>query len=358
MLKRKMIIGLTGTLGAGKGKIAEILVNRGFKHYSVRGFINEEIVNRRLEISRDNMVRVANDLRAMHGPSFIIEKVYEKAKDYGGNCIIESIRNQGEVDALKRKGDFILVAIDANPKVRYQRNSIRGTETDSVSFEKFIEEEQREMFNLDSNKQNLSKCISMADFKITNNGSIQDLEKDVNEILRRIGFAEETPNKTKKRQKYISWDDYFMGVSILSGKRSKDPNTQVGACIVNGERRIVGIGYNGFPQGCDDEYFPWSREGTFLETKYPYVVHAELNAILNSMGKDLKGSTLYVAMFPCNECAKAIIQTGIKRLVFLLDKYAHTDGEKAARKMFDAAGVKYEQLVPKDKEILLNFEGN
>ncbi|MCF7953413.1 MAG: dCMP deaminase family protein [Spirochaetales bacterium] len=159
-----------------------------------------------------------------------------------------------------------------------------------------------------------------------------------------------------KRNDYIGWDEYFMGVALLSAKRSKDPSTQVGACIVNEDKKIVGVGYNGFPMGCSDDVFPWEREGAFLDTKYPFVSHAELNAILNSISRDLKNCTIYVALFPCNECAKAIIQSGIRRVVFLRDKYAHTDVVKASKMMFDQAGVSYVQLVPKEKSILLNFD--
>ncbi|MDY5306331.1 deoxycytidylate deaminase [Fusobacterium gastrosuis] len=156
------------------------------------------------------------------------------------------------------------------------------------------------------------------------------------------------------RENYINWDSYFMGIAILSSMRSKDPNTQVGACIVNEEKRIVGVGYNGFPKGCEDTEFPWEREGEFLETKYPYVCHAELNAILNSI-KSLKNCTIYVALFPCNECSKAIIQSGIKEIVYLSDKYASTDINKASKKMLDAAGVKYRKLETEREELKLNF---
>lgn len=156
------------------------------------------------------------------------------------------------------------------------------------------------------------------------------------------------------RKNYINWDDYFMGIAILSAMRSKDPNTQVGACIVNEEKRIVGVGYNGFPKGCEDTEFPWEREGEFLETKYPYVCHAELNAILNSI-KSLKNCTIYVALFPCNECSKAIIQSGIKEIVYLSDKYASTDINKASKKMLDAAGVKYRKLETEREELKLIF---
>ena len=142
---------------------------------------------------------------------------------------------------------------------------------------------------------------------------------------------------------YISWDEYFMGVALLSSKRSKDPNTKVGACIVNNEHRIVGIGYNGFPVGCDDDKFPWGRDGDFLDTKYPYVVHAEPNAILNANSKT-QGCTLYVSLFPCNECAKLIIQSGIKEIVYMDDKYNGTESDIASKKMLDAAGVKYRKM--------------
>lgn len=158
-----------------------------------------------------------------------------------------------------------------------------------------------------------------------------------------------------KREDYISWDEYFMGIAMLSAKRSKDPNTQVGACIVDKDSKIVGIGYNGFPIGCSDDNLPWSRDAeNSNETKYPYVVHAEANAILNST-KDLHGARIYIDLFPCNECAKLIIQSGIKEVVFLSDKYKDTDSVKASRKMFNLSGVKERQLIVKNKKITLDF---
>jgi len=145
------------------------------------------------------------------------------------------------------------------------------------------------------------------------------------------------------REDYISWDQYFMGISKLSGLRSKDPNTQVGACIVNQSNRIVGIGYNGFPSNCDDVAFPWGNDGDYLDTKYPFVVHAELNAILNAR-QNLEGCKLYVSLFPCNECAKAIIQSGISEVIYESDKYLGTDSNLASKKLFDAANVSYRQM--------------
>lgn len=158
-----------------------------------------------------------------------------------------------------------------------------------------------------------------------------------------------------KREDYINWDEYFMGVALLSAKRSKDPNTQVGACIVTEDKRIVGLGYNGLPRGCSDDEFPWEREGEFLNTKYPFVCHAELNAILNST-KSLKDCIIYVALFPCHECSKAIIQSRIKEIVFLSDKYSGTDSDLASKRMLDAAGVTYRKLKPNIDKLILSFD--
>lgn len=156
-----------------------------------------------------------------------------------------------------------------------------------------------------------------------------------------------------KSKEYITWDQYFMGVAKLSALRSKDPNTKVGACIVNEKKRIVGIGYNGLPYGCSDDEFPWEREGEFLETKYPYVVHAEPNAILNSTNK-LDDATLYVTLFPCNECAKLIIQSGIKEIVYVSDKYNGSNDNVASKRMLTAAGVKCRQM--KNVEVIIKAD--
>jgi dCMP deaminase len=158
-----------------------------------------------------------------------------------------------------------------------------------------------------------------------------------------------------KRTNYISWDEYFMGIALLSGQRSKDPSSQVGACIVSNDNKILSIGYNGFPVGCSDDEISWEREGNFVDTKYPYVCHAELNAILNYTGATLKGSKIYVALFPCNECAKAVIQTGIKEVIYLSDKYADTDSVKVSKKLFDMAGVKYKQYIKKGRTLELEL---
>ena len=158
-----------------------------------------------------------------------------------------------------------------------------------------------------------------------------------------------------KRKDYLSWEEYFMGLAMLSAERSKDPSTQVGACIVDKDLKIVSVGYNGAPRGYDDDKdMTWEREGEFLNTKYPYVCHSELNAILNS-NIPVKGCKLYVTLFPCNECAKVVIQSGIKEIIYLSDKYDGTKENIAAKKMFDACGVSYRKYQSKGKELKLNL---
>ncbi len=158
-----------------------------------------------------------------------------------------------------------------------------------------------------------------------------------------------------KREDYISWDEYFMGVAKLSSMRSKDPNTQVGACIVSADHKILSMGYNGFPKGCSDDDFPWAREGEPLDNKYFYTTHSELNAILNYRGGSLEGSILYVSLFPCNECAKAIIQSGIKTVVYDEDKYKNTPGVIASKRMLRAAGVEIRKYEHTDREIKITL---
>ena len=158
-----------------------------------------------------------------------------------------------------------------------------------------------------------------------------------------------------KRMDYISWDEYFMGIALLSAYRSKDPGTQVGACIVSQEKKIMTVGYNGMPSGCSDDDFPWEREGAPLDTKYLYVCHAEMNAILNSGHNDLRGSTIYTTLFPCAECTKALIQKGVKEVIYLSDKYAGQDLFVAAKRMMDSAGVVYREYIPTGRELMIHI---
>ena len=182
-----IIIGITGTLGAGKGTLVDYLVeHKGFAHFSVRSFLTEEIERRGLAVNRDNMVLVANELRANFSPAYIAEQLFEQAKLSGQNCIIESIRTPGEAECLKQKGMFTLLAVDAKPELRYERIRGRNSETDQVSFDTFLENEKREMDSDDPNKQNLRRCIAMADFALENNGSTKDLFEQLENILHQI----------------------------------------------------------------------------------------------------------------------------------------------------------------------------
>lgn len=157
-----------------------------------------------------------------------------------------------------------------------------------------------------------------------------------------------------KREDYISWDEYFMGIALLSTNRSKDPNTTVGACIVSSDNRILSIGYNGSPRGLSDDNMPWDRDGGFIETKYAYVCHSELNAILNYHG-NLENTKIYVTLFPCNECAKAIVQAGIKEVIYYCDKYATTDSNIVSKKIFDEVGIKYRKYEPTNRKITIEL---
>ena len=349
-----MILGITGTLAAGKGTIVDYFKTKGFLHYSVSDFIKEIVLKRNLPMNRDSMVLIGNELREKNSPSFIVDELYSRAKNSGKNCIIESLRTPGEIYSLKEKDEFYLIAVDAPVKLRYERAIERQSEKDFVSLETFIENEKREFENTDPNKQNLKKCMELANFKIINDGNIEELESKLKDILDKINVEK---NKVSKREDYISWDEYFMGVALLSAKRSKDPSTQVGACIVDEDKKIVGTGYNGTPTGIPDEEFPWAREGDYLQTKYPYVCHAELNAILTSTRRNLKACTLYVALCPGNEFAKAIIQSGIKKVIYLSDKYANLDIFIASRKLFELANVELKKL-ELNKKINIDFKND
>lgn len=183
------------------------------------------------------------------------------------------------------------------------------------------------------------------------------MEESLNDTANALSTLSLQRDINSKREDYLEWDEYFMAIAFLASMRSKDPCTQVGACIVNSENRIVGVGYNGFPMGCHDDEFSWKKVSSDpLDLKYLYVCHAEVNAILSKNTLDLKNCRMYVALFPCNECAKIIIQSGLKSVIYMSDKYAHETETLAAKKMFHAAGVRYRQYVPKSKKITIDFD--
>lgn len=181
------IIGITGTLGAGKGTIVEYLIRKyGYYHYSVRGYLIDEVNRRGLPINRDTFVEVANDLRAHHSPSYITDELYKQAESKGFDAIIESVRTPGEVDSLRKNPHFVLLAVDADPKIRYQRIVNRNSETDHVSYHTFIENEQREMSSTDPNCQNVGKCMQMADYVLQNNGDFDLLHRQIDEVMKKL----------------------------------------------------------------------------------------------------------------------------------------------------------------------------
>ena len=327
-------IGITGTLGAGKGTIVDYLVqNKGFVHYSVRAFLIEEIKRRGLEANRDTMTEVGNDLRAKHTPSWIVEQLYEQAAASGCNCIIESVRTPGEVDALRGKPNFYLFAVDADPKVRYERAVLRGSETDHVSFETFLANEQREMDNTDPNKQNLKYCIENADFRFDNGGTIEQLNAQVEEVLQKITYHRP------------SWDEYFMELANAASRRATCDRGRSG-CVIVKDKQLLVTGYVGSPSGlphCDEVGHQLKKtvheDGTVTE-HCVRTVHAEQNAICQAakLGISLNNSTLYCRMTPCRVCAMLIINCGITRVV--CEKKYHAGAE--SEEMFRKAGVKLE----------------
>jgi len=338
-----MIIGITGTLGAGKGTIVKYLLKNNFKHYSVRDFLTEEILKRGLEPNRDNMIFVANELRKNFGPSYIVEKLYETAKSVDGNSVIESIRCPGEVTALKNKGDFVLFSVDADVETRYSRIVGRAGTTDRVSFDEFLNQEQREMNSNNPNEQNLQKCIDMADYKIKNDWTIDELNKKVEKVLNAVW---------KKSSRYVrpSWDEYFIEIMNSVSKRVTYDRARAGGggCVITKDKHILVTGYVGSPPGCEhcDDVGHQFKETIHEDGKVTNhcvrTTHAEQNAICQAakLGIPLDGSTLYCFMSPCYTCAKLIITSGIKRVVALKDYHASED----SKKIFADADVRFELL--------------
>lgn len=341
-----IIIGITGTLGAGKGTIVDYLLQtEGFEHFSARQFIVEEIEKRNLSVNRDSMVAVGNDLRAKHSPSYIAEQLYEKAKLTGKNCVIESLRTVGEINALKKKGNFYLFSVDADPKIRYERITKRQSESDKVSYEKFLDDEKRELTSNDPNKQNLSECIKLADYKFENNKTIDELNKNISLIMEKIKLKDVNNNNDgyDKDYKRPSWDDYFLEVANTVAKRATCNRGRSG-CVIARDKQILVTGYVGSPQGlshCDDvghQYKKVIHEDGHVSTHCVRTVHAEQNAICQAAkrGISLNNSTLYCRMTPCRTCAMLIINCGITKVVCEKKYHAGIESEE----MFQKAGIK------------------
>jgi len=336
-----MIIGITGTLGAGKGTIANYLVKkRKFHHFSVRGFLIEEIKKRKLLVNRDSMVFVANDLRKKFGAGYIADTLYERAVKKGGSGVIESLRVPLEVETLKKNGNFYLFAVNANPRLRYQRNIKRGSETDKQTYKSFLADEKREMISRNPTKQNIKKCIKMANYKFSNDSTPNHLYSQVEKVLKEIKEKSKTKPEKYKRP---SWDDYFMEVTNAIGHRGTCDRGRSG-CIIAKDKQILATGYVGSPAGfphCDDighDLKKTIEEDGSISLHCVRTVHAEQNAICQAAkrGTPIDGATMYVKMTPCRTCAMLLINCGIKR-VYAERKY-HSGAEEVLKK----AGVKME----------------
>ncbi len=331
-----MIIGLTGSLAAGKGVVANFLKKKGFVYLSLSDELREIMKENKIQLTRENLQNWGNKLREEQGSEVLARRVSEKIKNQEyKRAIIDGIRNPAEVDFFEKNlKNFFLVSVDASSKIRFERMASRNRESDPMEWNDFVRADKRDKgVGEKASGQGVAKCMKKAKFVLMNEGSLEEVEKKIEKLYGDI------LNKISP----MSWEEYFMTFAKVAAEKSKDPSTKVGACIVDPEKRVVGLGYNGFPKNCDDNSFPMAREGSFLDTKYAYVVHAEPNAILNST-KETKGCKIYVTLFPCNECAKFIIQAGIVEVIYLDDKYNHTDAVKASMRLFKGAGVKFRKF--------------
>lgn len=342
-----MIIGITGTLGAGKGTVVDYLAEKGFKHYSIREFLSDEIRRRNLPVNRNTLVEVGNDLREKYGSGYLAEQLYFRAREASGDCIIESLRNPGEVEILKSKGDFVLFAVDANIGLRYSRIINRKSSTDNISFIEFVENEKREFISNNANKQNLSKSIEMADYVFQNNGTIEELYKEIEKVLGEIkGEKIEIKKEVDRRP---TWDEYFMEIARTVARRATCDRGKAG-CVVARDKHILVTGYVGSPLGvehCDEighEMKTVINEDGTTSQHCVRTTHAEQNALCQAakLGISLNGGILYCKMTPCYTCAKMIINSGIKRVVAEKRYHAGKDSEELFRK----AGIELEILNP------------
>ncbi|MDE7091639.1 MAG: AAA family ATPase [Bacteroidales bacterium] len=331
-----VVIGITGTLGAGKGTVVDYIVSHlQFKHFSVRDFLTAEIQKNGLAVNRDSMTETANRLRAEHGASYIVDQLFEQAVSGGQNAIIESIRATAEVEALRKKAEadpnrrFLLLSVDAPIDTRFRRISERGSATDHVDFDTFKANEAREMNNADPTKQNLSACMEMADAKLDNSGSLAYLHAQIEQVL-----AAYKPRP--------DWDEYFMGLCHSVAQRATCNRGKSG-CVIVKDKQILVTGYVGSPAHlphCDEVghlFKQMVHEDGHTSTHCVRTVHAEQNAICQAAkrGIALEGATLYCTMTPCRTCAMLIINCGIRDVVCEYRYHAGAESEE----MFRIAGV-------------------
>jgi len=309
-----MIIGLTGKNGSGKTAVCEYLKSRGFVYRSLSDEIREEIQRRGREIDRDTLIEVGNELRNEFGPGILAERIVAGLEN-DQNYVIDSIRNPSEVEAFRSRGDFTLIGLESDPKMRFQRSKKRGRENAAQTFEQFLEEESRELDSDDPVRQQLNATQRAADLIVTNNGTLEGLHRRLDELLPPLMSEFERP----------SWDEYFMNIAKVVATRSNCIKRKVAAIIVK-DKRVVSTGYNGTPRGaknCNEGGCPrcnsMAASGTALEECL--CCHGEENAITQAAyhGTSLKGATLYTTFSPCLLCTKMIINSGISEVVYNKD---------------------------------------
>lgn len=309
-----MIIGLTGKNGAGKTAVSDYLRSRGFEYHSLSDEIREETRRRGLEISREVLIEVGNELRAKFGPGILAERILQSLEP-DQNYVVDSIRNPSEVEVLKRREDFVLLAVEADQAVRFERSRARGRENAAQTLAQFVEEESRELQSDNPASQQLLATIQKADVVIVNNGTLPELHAKLDETLPPL----------MSRFKRPSWDEYFMNIAKVVAMRSNCMKRKVAAIIVK-DRRVISTGYNGTPRGaknCNEGGCPrcngMAASGTALDECL--CCHGEENAITQAAyhGTSLKGSTLYTTFAPCLLCTKMIINSGIEEVVYNQD---------------------------------------
>lgn len=331
-----MIIGLVGKNGSGKGEVANFLTSIGFIYHSLSDIVREQLKNRDLEITRENLIEIGTEMRRQFGPSVLAERVLEKL-DPDKNYVIDSIRNPFEAKALKKKSNFRLVNVVADEQIRFERVKARNRENDPQTLEEFRRLESAEMTRDDPSRQQLSATEELADVDLENNGTIRELHEATRRLVQRISRSIERPD----------WDEYFMKIAQTVAMRSNCIKRKVAAIIVK-DRRIISTGYNGTPRGlpnCNEGGCPrcnsLGESGKGLEDCY--CCHAEENAIVQAAyhGVNIKGSTIYSTYSPCLLCTKMIINSGISEVVFTTE-YSIGD---VAMKLLQKAGVKIRQMV-------------
>jgi dCMP deaminase len=329
-----MIIGLTGKNASGKGVVAEYLKERSFYYYSLSDVIREEIKKRGAEITRETLIRVGNELRMNNGAAVLAERILPRLEN-DRNYIVDSIRHPAEVEVLRKNGNFRLLNIEAPEEIRFRRIKERKRESDPQTIEEFLLLEKKEVSNPESMKQQIEKCQELADFTIVNRGTLEELHKEVNKIVREALMNFKRPN----------WDEYFMNIAKVVSSRSNCIKRKTAAIVVK-DKRIVSTGYNGTPRGtknCNEGGCPRCNDLTSHGTKLEecYCSHAEENAITQAAyhGISLKGSTLYTTFAPCLMCTKMIINAGIEEVVYNMN-YPLND---SSFKLLKEAGVMIRQ---------------